>query len=234
MEEDQYEQLVDATRLLAAFLRGRPFTETVSELEQGMVDALSEELEDSNASAKVTADLLAASGVLRREFGRLNDVIHAVGILLVLPHLLDSGERIVNRPSLAAGNDQSRPFDVETDARIAEFKFSVWKDGRDVARKKALCKDLVALAADRSGRAHCLYVLGQAPLDFVSRSGSKLETMLDTRRARSRYENAFGPLGATTVSEFASGAAAHVEIVDLAQRLPEVLTPFLSTGAQDE
>jgi hypothetical protein len=41
-------------------------------------------------------------------------VIHATAIGVDLPHLLEAGE-VLKRPSLGAGNDPSRPSDVETD-----------------------------------------------------------------------------------------------------------------------
>ena len=40
--------------------------------------------------------------------------------------MLEPGERLANRPSLAAGNDPSRTFDLETDRRVAEFKLAIW------------------------------------------------------------------------------------------------------------
>ena len=71
-------------------------------------------------------------------------MIHAAGIALALPHLLGPAEALM-RPSLAAGNDKSRPFDVETQERAMEFKFARW-DGNDAMRKRGVVKDLVHLA----------------------------------------------------------------------------------------
>ncbi|WP_283814259.1 hypothetical protein [Bradyrhizobium aeschynomenes] len=44
--------------------------------------------------------------------------------MLCLPHILEEGE-IVDYVSLGAGNT-GRPFDLETNRRIAEFKFIHW------------------------------------------------------------------------------------------------------------
>lgn len=68
----------------------------------------------------MSEELLRSAFYARAEFGRINDLIHAAAIALALPHLLATGE-VLKRPSLAAGNDPSRPFDVETDRRVAEF-----------------------------------------------------------------------------------------------------------------
>jgi hypothetical protein len=123
------------------------------------------------------------------KFGRINDVIHAVAIALTLPRLLEPGERL-KRPSLAAGNDPSRPFDIETDRRAAEFKLSRWT-GHDAGRKRQLFKDLVHLAAaDVSERSVELYVLGTRPQQFLtttsSTAGWALNRMADNCRVCAR------------------------------------------------
>jgi hypothetical protein len=87
-----------------------------------------------------------------------------------LVELLEPDETL-RRPSLAAGNDPSRPYDVETDQRIAEFKLAQW-GGNDAMRKRHVFKDLVHLAADSSGRRPELYVLGQQPRRFLSETRS--------------------------------------------------------------
>jgi DNA-directed RNA polymerase specialized sigma24 family protein len=55
------------------------------------------------AEDAVQEALLAAaeqwSRDVRRDLERINDLIHAVAIVLVLPHLLEKGERITDRPS---------------------------------------------------------------------------------------------------------------------------------------
>ncbi|MFF2516540.1 hypothetical protein [Streptomyces sp. NPDC058086] len=108
--------------------------------------------------------------------GRLNDLIHAAGIVLALPHLLEDGEEIAVRPSLAAGNDPHRPFDLETDRRVAEFKLARWR-GADAMRKRQTFKDLVMLAADRTGRRAELFVVGPEPGRFMRSSPSATPAM---------------------------------------------------------
>lgn len=104
--------------------------------------------------------------VVRERIGRVSDVIHAAAIGLSLPVLLQPGEEVITRPSLAAGNDISRPFDLETNCRVAEFKLSRWT-GSDAMRKRRTFKDLVHLAAEGSSRAAELYVLGDKPIHFL-------------------------------------------------------------------
>jgi hypothetical protein len=109
----------------------------------------------------------------------------------------------MNRPGL---------FDLETDRRVAEFD----------AQARGL-PDLVNLAADTSGRRAELYVAGSQPLRFLRGSRSTAGWALDRGAvsARQLFLERFGNLE-TTVREFTEGPARHVQIIDLAQLLPEV------------
>jgi hypothetical protein len=104
--------------------------------------------------------------------GRVNDVIHAAATVVALPQPLQPNE-VLRRPSLATGNDRSRPFDVETDRRIAEFELADWAPRGNAMRQRQAFKDLVNLAADRSGRKAELYVLGPRPIRFLTRTKAK-------------------------------------------------------------
>jgi hypothetical protein len=130
-------------------------------------------------------------------------------------------DEILRRPSLAAGNDPSRPYDVETDRRVAEFKLARW-DGHDAMRKRQVFKDLVHLAADASGRRAELYVLGERPLRFLRETGSSAEWGLDRFPAtRQLFRERFGSL-AVPISAVTDRTAGHVRIIDLAERLPRL------------
>lgn len=88
-------------------------------------------------------------------------------ITLTLPHILEPGERLMNRPSLAAGNSPAQQYDVESDRRISEFKLAAWS-GTEAMRKRGVFHDFVHLAADTSGRWPELYVVGPAPIRFLA------------------------------------------------------------------
>jgi len=55
---------------------------------------------------------MAAAALMKRVAGQINVVIHALGILLCLPHILEADE-VVEYVSLGAGNT-GRAFDLET------------------------------------------------------------------------------------------------------------------------
>ncbi|WP_245790408.1 hypothetical protein [Streptomyces monashensis] len=107
-------------------------------------------------------------------------------------HQLGDEERITVCPSLGAGNDPSRPYDLETDQRIAEFKLARWR-GADAMRKRQTFNDLVMLAADTSGRRAELFVIGPEPCRFLTTSTSTAAWALDrTPGALRTFTTVFG------------------------------------------
>jgi hypothetical protein len=147
----------DAFVTLAGF-SGKDLTATLSRIEQSLVgvsaDNCSAVLHDHNAERNV----LSAAGVVKRLAGQINVIIHALGIMLCLPHLLQPGE-VIESDSLGAGNT-GRSFDLETNRRIAEFKFITWQGGPEAIRQNSLFKDFYCLCEFDSRKSKHLYVLG--------------------------------------------------------------------------
>jgi len=205
---------------LLRFMDSAPLTTTIAGLEHALDGRKRSDVKHVLVDQGLSAEVLQAGLFARQRMGRLNDVIHAVAIALSLPRLLEPDEKL-RRPSLAAGNDPSRPFDVETDRRIAEFKLARW-DGHDAMRKRQLFKDLVHLAADRSGRYAELYVLGERPWRFLDSTQSKAAWALDrTPATRELFESRFGDLN-VSIPDFRHGFAAQVQVIDLEHRFPEL------------
>lgn len=73
----------------------------VASLEQALSGRGAQEAADAARSAGFEPALLAAALLIRRDLGRLNDLVHATTIGLVLPIILEPGERLTNRPSLS-------------------------------------------------------------------------------------------------------------------------------------
>jgi len=212
---------------LTRFLGVAPLTDSIARLEYALEGCTGEEAPGRLHERGVSSDLLRAGLLARERFGRINDLIHATAIALALPHLLCPGETL-RRPSLAAGNDPSRPYDVETDLRIAEFKLARWA-GSDAGRKRHLFKDVVHLAAaDHGGRSVELYVLGQQPAHFLQMTTSTAAWALNRMADHTRqlFEQRFGSLR-TPIPDFINGPAAHVAVIDLEQRLPQLFPPSM-------
>ncbi|MDF3142924.1 MULTISPECIES: PE-PGRS family protein [unclassified Streptomyces] len=212
-------QLGDAVALLADFLGAEPLTAAIASLERDLTGRPAREVGDMAAARGIGPELMVAALTVRESLGRLNDLIHAAGIVLALPHVLEGGEEIAVRPSLAAGNDPHRPFDLETDRRVAEFKLARWR-GADAMRKRQTFKDLVMLAADRTGRRAELFVVGPEPGRFLRTSTATAAWALDrTPHARRVFEESFGSLD-VSVAQFTGRHAGHVQVTDLCDVLP--------------
>lgn len=207
---------------LLSFTGAAPLTGAVGELERALENCRGDEVAACLSEAGVSEALLRSALFARSQFGRINDVIHAVAIALVLPRLLEPDERL-ERPSLAAGNDPSRPFDIESDLRAAEFKLSLWT-GHDAGRKRQLFKDLVHLAAaDIGGRRVEMYVLGTRPMQFLTTTSSTANWALNRMADKTKvlFSDRFGSTE-IPIPQFVETHAAHVAIIDLEQRFPDL------------
>lgn len=213
--------------LLAQFLEGGRLKQVVADLEYDLSSANGDQVTAATSTVGLGGpsgqSLFAAAVRTRAQLGRLNDLIHAAGISLALPLILEPGEHLANRPSLAAGNDPSRPFDVETDRRVMEFKFGVWQTGSNAARKRAVFHDLVHLAADQSGRRGELYVIGSQSARFLRTTTSQVSWALNRQADKTRelYEARFGSTD-IRIPDFVTGPAGHVRLIDLEKILPDL------------
>lgn len=168
----------------------------------------------------LTSETFSASLLVREELGKLSDLVHATGIGLALPHLLEPDE-VLKMPSLAAGNDPGRPYDVETNMRAAEFKFARWTNGGNGGREKDLFKDLVLLThAPRSLKAE-IYVRGPRPARFLAGRASARKQLKRSQAVLAVFDDQVSD-PEITVADYVSNYAAHVSVIDLEQAVPSV------------
>jgi len=161
----------------------------------------------------VTQDLISSALLLKQLVGQLNVIIHAVGILTVIPNILESDE-IIEELSLGAGNT-GRKYDLETNKRIAEFKFIQWRGGAESIRQNSLFKDFYELAEADTNKRRILYLIGlDIPLIFLN-GRRDLESVMSKnikllRDFRKRYGEKF-----KVVREYFHFREKRVELVDL-------------------
>jgi hypothetical protein len=211
------EDAVLAFQRLDAFLSTAPLTVTLAHLEGRLKGATATTAGRLAADIGFDEDLVDSALVIRERVGILDTLIHAAVIAQVLPLILEEGETVTKRPSLGAGNDPDRVFDLETSHRVAEFKLSSWK-GSDGGRQRGLFADVVGLSLDDTGRRREVYVVGPLPVKFLQTSNRNAAKTLSKAALRLRT-----PAGLTddmTVSEFTHAADIHV--VDLAKLLPRL------------
>lgn len=103
--------------------------------------------------------------MIKKSSSQISEILHAVGILLALPALLEEDE-VLESLSLAAGNT-GKGFDLETDRRIAEFTFIQWQGGPEVIRQNKIFKDFYFLAEADTKKRRELYTIGTSyPVKF--------------------------------------------------------------------
>jgi hypothetical protein len=212
-------ELTKAVAALQAFTTP-DVTRAISRIERSIEGMAAENCNSLINNCGAGPELLAAAGMVKRIAGQINVVIHAIGILLCLPHLLQPGE-IVDYVSLGAGNT-GRSFDLETNHRIAEFKFIRWQGGAEAIRQNSLFKDFFLLAESAKPKQKFLYVLGtDYPLQFLNGRRS-LESVLSKNvplnsAFRSKYPHE------QTVRDYYLPRKDMVKIEDVSQWLPDLV-----------
>lgn len=174
------------------------------------------------ASIYSTADLhpslLDSALALKQASNQISEVVHATGILLSLPHILNDGEYIESL-SLAAGNI-GKQFDLETTVRVAEFKFIDWKGGSESIRQNQLFKDFYWLAEDATQKAKYLYVLGkQHPLKFFNGSRKLTSVLSRNNKLQTDFEKRYGDRY-DVVHEYYEYRQHEVILADLLEEVP--------------
>lgn len=198
-----------------AYLSGGSLTGTITSLETALAGSGPDEVQRILSDSGLDMDLIDSALVVRERVGMIDTLIHAAVITHVLPLILEPGEILTKRPSLGAGNDPERSFDLETSHRVAEFKVSSWK-GRDGMRERGLFADVVGLSLDLTRRRRQVYVVGDLPVRFLRHSRRNAAKTLS--KAALKLRTPAGLDEAATVATFTK--AAGVEVVDLRTLLP--------------
>ena len=165
-----------AIAALERFSGSDGLTSRISDLEFNLrsldADAVTQRLADDGVEQQSLVGALVVKGLA----GQINVAVHALGILLALPAVLEDGE-VVEELSLGAGNT-GRSFDLETNRRIAEFKFIAWRGGAESIRQNSLFIDLYHLAEADTEKRRQLYVTElDRPIRFL-RGGRAMKSVL--------------------------------------------------------
>jgi len=213
--------LVAAAQRLADF-GGEDLTRRIGQLEKDFSRQSRDLITELLSTHGVNRELLGQAYLFKQLAGQINVTIHALGILLCLPALLESNEKI-EYLSLGAGNT-GRPFDLETDQRVAEFKFIHWRGGAEVIRQNALFKDFYGLAEALTSKRRYLYVLGDEHPNAFFHSGRSLRSVMSrNRKLWSEFEEKYGDQF-QTVQDYYSAKSAEVTIEDVSPLVPELVS----------
>ena len=168
----------------------------------------------------IDSSLIEAGFEITHSAAQINVIIHAVGMLVSLPHILQTGETVESL-SLGAGNT-GRKFNLITNLRVAEFKFIEWQGGSESARQNTVFYAFFTLAEHDSSRKRCLYLLGtDEALKFLQGKRS-LESVLKKNQTirdqfYARYDKQF-----SVVSDYYKTKRDVVDILDLRSVIPSI------------
>lgn len=208
----------DAARLLEGFA-GADLGLTLARIESSMKGLKPAAVSEALLTNNVDHEVLEGAAVLKNLAGQINTAIHGLGILLCLPHILENDERVMSL-SLGAGNT-GKLFDLETDRRVAEFKFISWRGGPEAIRQNSVFKDFFYLAEYDTPKSRHLYVLGTAyPLKFL-RGRRALSSVL-SRNAKLQLDFTARYPDLRVVSEYYSLREHLVSIEDVSSYLGEL------------
>jgi hypothetical protein len=213
-------ELTEAAAILQRFA-GADLTRTIAYAETSLEGVGRDTYARVIAECGAENDVLAAAGLLKQVAGQINVVIHALGILLCLPHILEKDEEI-EYVSLGAGNT-GKPFDLETNLRVAEFKFIKWQGGPESIRQNALFKDYYLLAEYPTTKRKFLYVLGtEYPLKFLNSQRSLLSVLSRHVKLQAQFRAEYGDLY-SVVRDYYAAQKDTVLIKDVSQWLPSLV-----------
>ncbi len=172
------------------------------------------------SQGNIDSDILKAALVVKKSISQIDVVIHAIGIINSLPYILEQDEK-VEYLSLGAGNT-GRNFDVETNKRIAEFKFINWSGKSDTIRQNTTFKDFFELAEYETNKKKCLYILDKAKVVKFFNNNRALKSVLSKNEATSKHFFSLYNNKYTTVSQYYHDKKNSVDIVDLHDICPDL------------
>jgi hypothetical protein len=204
-------------------LRGRSihFRQTLARIEALLRGASQDNYDIVLSTCGAKTGVLSAAAMLKRLAGQVNVVIHALGILLCLPRILEQGETI-EYVSLGAGNT-GREFDLETKRRIAEFKFIHWQGGPESIRQNALFKDFYEMVEHATDKQRFLYVLGTQHVNKFFNGGPALSSVLSRNvKLRQTFTEKYGD-SYLKVRDYYVPRRDIVVIQDVSEFVPELV-----------
>jgi hypothetical protein len=212
------DDLVKATDAIAGLGTGTDLTATIRAIEASLTGKQRRAAERTIANNEIDEAVLKGALKIKDLAGQIHVVIHAVGMLVVLPHILERDERIES-VSLGAGNT-GREHDLVTNRQIAEFKFIQWRGGSESIRQNSLFIDLFNLASAKTSKRRYMYVVDREHPDRFLANRRALSSVLSRNTGAAARFKALHGEQFKTVADYADHIKDRVEIVDLREIVP--------------
>lgn len=190
----------------------------ISSLENALRGVVVEGVDELQNRYNVSASAMKGALTVKEMAGQVNVTIHAMGIVISLPYILEPSETVVDA-SLGAGNT-GRAFDLETDRRIAEFKFIRWRGGAESIRQNGVFVDFFHLAEAETDKRRILYLTGlEHPTRFFNGARNLNSVLSKNAAVHNQFRAIYGDRF-TVVRQYWNHVANRVELVDLLEAVP--------------
>jgi hypothetical protein len=209
--------IIDAIKDIQLF-QEESLTRRISTIEKDLQGLNIHNLQNEYSSLRIHPKLLLSAIKVKKATRQVSVIIHVLGILAVLPKILDEGEEI-EKLSLGAGNT-GKPFDVETNLRVAEFKFISWQ-GSDTIRQNSVFKDLFLLAEFDTQKRKQLFITGIShPIRFLQGKRALSSILSHHNKLWNLFKQKYGKQF-VCVCDYYDYVKNRVQIIDLNEIIPE-------------
>lgn len=182
---------IDRASASIALFKGGSLKKVITDIEREIVGYDANKVGHIATARSIDNNFIDYALEIKRLSSQIDVVVHAAGIIKSLPNILKPGE-VVESVSLGAGNT-GRKFDLETNMRIAEYKFINWQGGSESVRQNGIFKDFFELAEYVTKKEKYLYVLDtEIPLKFFNGRRSINSVLSSHPALRNQLMNIYG------------------------------------------
>jgi len=211
-------KIIDAFNRIYEFNHETSLTSEIASMEKRLSLKNSNDLQTILESKRVGLDFIQSASIVKKAISQIDVIIHAYGILNLLPSILEQDE-IIEYLSLGAGNS-GKDFDLETNKRIAEFKFINWSGSSDTIRQNTTFKDFFSLVEYQTDKQRFLYLLNKdIVLKFLSNNRAIKSVLSRNIKGYEKFIQLHGNKY-TTVSEYYHDKKHLIEIIDINDIFP--------------
>lgn len=213
METTKIDEVYKALETILNFSSEESLTKRIANIESNLKDNGTEFIKSYIKKDVIDETTLQSAIILKKAIGQIDVIIHALGIINTLPYILEQDEKI-QYLSLGAGNT-GREFDLETNKRIAEFKFISWSGKSDTIRQNNTFKDFFQLVEASTEKKRNLYILDKEKvLNFFNNNRALKSVLSKNQSVKDNFYKLYGDKY-KTVSQYYSDKKHLVEIIDL-------------------
>lgn len=215
METTKIDAVYKALETILNFSSEESLTKRIADIESNLKDNGIEFIKSYIKKDVIDETTLQSAIILKKAIGQIDVIIHALGIINTLPYILEQDEKI-QYLSLGAGN-AGRDFDLETNKRIAEFKFISWSGKSDTIRQNNTFKDFFKLVEASTEKKKNLYILDKEKVIKFFNNNRALKSILSKiQNVKDNFYKLYGDKY-KTVSQYYCDKKHLVEIIDLSQ-----------------